>query len=190
MAESLSSIFSAVIVIVCLNLPGATARHINITFFDNCPDTNAPVSVRDIKYHFSDEDGLCDRVHATVDIATIDTEPYLLNMTLYRCADVNLVEPCLSDPMSFTELLDCDRLWNDENGPWSMIAYSMDGGVCGDATGVFSMTFARLKVEHLMAYLDIHDDTYNFFKMKLDFQSTLTSETRACSEWDFALIAV
>lgn len=176
--------------VALLSIGGTFARQVNITYLDNCPGAgangDATVYVTDVNYHFM-EDGTCDIVHSMIHITTVDTEPIALEMTLYKCPGLNLNGPCLESPTVHEELLDCDRLMNDDSGPWHMLTSAMDDGQCGDKTGSFPMNFARFKLEYLMKYLDVYDANFNTFRLKMNFKSTLTNTLRGCGELDFTL---
>lgn len=166
-----------------------SARRVNITYLDNCKDEDskkAAVFVRDIDYHVL-EDGSCDIVHCKVEITTLDPEPLNLLMTLFKCSQTDMGAPCQANPTNHEEMLNCDRLMNDDSGPWHMFTSAMEGGQCGDKIGVFGMSFARLRLEHLMKYLDVYDANYNTFRLKMNFMSTMTNQVRGCGELDFTL---
>lgn len=185
---SLLSLTVNFLVIICALLNSASARQVNITYLNNCKDQDshtATAYLRDVDYHITD-DGTCDIVHSKVEITTVDTEPYMLVMTLYKCPGY-LTTPCLDSPTTHEELLDCDRLMNDDSGPWHMFTSAMEGGQCGDAVGMFGMSFARLKLEHLIKYLDVYDANYNSFRLKMNFKSTSTGQVRGCGDLDFTL---
>lgn len=185
MAKLLQSAFYLVIIAVS----SVAARQVNITYLDNCVGEDshtATVFLRDVVYHIL-EDGSCDIVHSRVDIQTVDADPYELVMTLYKCEQSNMKEPCLDNPTVHEEMLNCDRLMNDASGPWHMFTSAMEGGQCGDVVGIFEMSFARLKLEHLIKYLDVYDANFNTFRLKMYFKSTLTQQLRGCGELDFTL---
>ena len=167
----------------------AYGRLVNITTLDNCqdePSNTATVFVRDVSYHVT-EDGTCDIVHCSIDVTTVDTEPLELEMTLFKCPERGMTGPCLANPTKHDELLDCDRLMNDDSGPWHMFTSAMEDGQCGDKVGVFGMSFARFKLEYLMKYLDVYDASFNTFRLKMKFMSTQTKRMRGCGELDFTL---
>lgn len=121
--------------IVCAHSVSHTsARLINITYLDNCHDDHSPgstVFVRNVDYHYGD-DGMCDMVHADLDVQTVDMEPLELVMTLYKCTEIEKIDSCFENPTYHDELLDCERLTNDSSGPWHMITAAMDDGKCGE----------------------------------------------------------
>lgn len=179
-----------ILLAIWLSASCVSARRINITMLDNCRDmTELPAAyLQNVSYHYDPEDGLCDQVHGDIVITTLDMDNFELIMTLYKCEEKNLDTLCTSNSVTHIEVLDCHRLMNDDSGPWHMFTQAMEGGQCGEEIGVFGMTFARLRVEHLMKYLDIYDATYNSFRLVMNFMSTSNLKTRGCGELDFTLL--
>lgn len=179
---------------LCFGASTVSARNINITLLDNCRDLvdeSPVVYITDVSYHIAEEDGLCDKVHTTIAVTTRDPSPLLLIMTLYKCEEVNMEGPCLSNPTIHEEILTCERLMSDYDGPWGMFTTVMeDEFKCGRRIGEMQLEFARLRVEHLLKYLDVYDATYNTFRLKMYFQSTSTEKVRGCGELDFTLNAL
>lgn len=170
----------------------ATARRVNITYLDNCQDMGGeqPLAyLTHVDYHI-DEDQLCDMVHAGLKITTVDTEPLLLKMTLFKCEDAGMPNSCKENPMVHEEFLDCHRLLHDDSGPWHMFTSAMDEGQCGDVIGEFPLSFARLRLEYLIKYLDVYDAAWNTFRLEMYFKSTKENAMRGCAELDFVLLAV
>lgn len=189
----LATPLAVVLVVLCLGAQSVSARLINITYLNNCQDmTEQPVVyVKDIEYHISEADGTCDMVHTTLMITTRDPSPLMLTMTLYKCEDSNMATSCMGSPTEHEELLDCDRLKNDDSGPWHMFTNAMpEEYKCGNKEGELKLDFARLKLEHLIKYLDVYDKTYNTFRLKMNFISTGTNSLRGCGELDFALLPI
>lgn len=167
------------------------ARRVNITVLDNCKDLDPhekpSAYLTAVDYHI-DEGGYCDIVHGNVAITTVDPEPLLLNMTLFKCEELGMKEPCLGSPTYHIESLDCERIMNDTSGPWHMFSSGMDSGQCGDLIGHFPLSFARLRLEYLMKYLDVYDALWNTFRLKMYFESTRDNVVRGCLELDFELL--
>lgn len=178
--------------LLCFGASSVSARLINITYLNNCQDLGdekPTVYVTDVDYHISETDGLCDMVHTTLHITTLDPEPLELDMTLYKCEESNMKEPCVANPTVHGELLDCERLKNDDSGPWHMFTSVMDDEYkCGNKLGELKLEFARLKLEHLIKYLDVYDANFNTFRLKMYFKSTATNALRGCGEIDFTLL--
>lgn len=169
------------------------ARRVNITLLDNCQDLDPhekPTAyLTTIDYHI-DEGGYCDIVHGNVAVTSVDTDPLELNMTLYKCEEPGMKTPCMESPTYHIESLDCERLMNDTSGPWHMFTSGMDEGQCGDLIGNFPLSFARLRLEYLMKYLDVYDASWNTFRLKMYFESTRDKIIRGCIELDFELMAL
>lgn len=182
-----------VLLVIVLCGSKVSGRQVNITYLGNCQDIDvkgeATVFLRNVDYHITD-DGTCDIVHGQLDITTVDAEPVELVMSLFKCQEKNMATPCTLNPTVHEELLNCDRLMNDDSGPWHMFTSAMDDGQCGDKIGLFVLSFARLRLEHLMKYLDVYDADYNTFRLKMLFTSTLTNTVRGCGELDFSLLAL
>lgn len=177
------------VIIGCFQSSLVSARQINITYLENCKDVDshtATAYLREVDYHIT-EDGTCDIVHCKVEFTTLDTEPYALVMSLFKCPEAFMKTSCLDNPTIHEELLDCERLMNDDSGPWHMFSSALDGGQCGDQIGMFEMNFARLRLEHLIKYLDVYDANFNTFRLKMNFKSTLTGQVRGCADLDFTL---
>lgn len=159
----------------------------------NCQDVSEEPAVYfgDVTYHISEVDGLCDQAHIALIITTIDPAPLQMTMTLFKCEESNMAGPCLGNPTMHEELLDCERLKNDDSGPWHMFTSVMeDDYTCGLKNGEIQLEFARLKLEHLIKYLDVYDKTFNTFRLKMYFKSTSTDSLRGCGELDFSLVTV
>lgn len=165
------------------------ARHVNISLLANCDDTidHAPVYLTKVWYEMGPEN-LCDTIHATFHVATIDLAPNELSMVLYKCPGGHIEDPCFDNPTEHVEHLDCDRFVNDDTGPWHMFSSSMSGSHCGDEMGDFELNTSRLRIEYLIKYLDIHDDDYHRFRLRMYFRSTGTDEARGCAHVDFYLV--
>lgn len=179
-------------VFACCALTTVSARRVNITFLDNCQDhmdKNPTAFVQDVSYHF-EEDGTCDQVHTDLHVITVDEEPLELILTLYKCEQLGMGTACVDNPVVHEELLDCHRLLHDDSGPWHMFTSSMKEGQCGDKIGVFQLSFARLRLEYLMKYLDVYDSNFHTFRLQMYFKSTLTKSLRGCGELDFELLPV
>lgn len=192
MAFKSSSSLLILAALICCSIGGATARRVNITYLDNCQDMGNEeplVYLTHVDYHI-DEEQMCDMVHAGLKVTTIDTEPTLLTMTLFKCEEAKMTTSCKENPVVHEELLDCYRLLHDDSGPWHMFTSAMDEGQCGDQIGVFPLSFARLRLEHLMKYLDVYDATWNTFRLEMYFKSTKENAMRGCGELDFVLMAV
>lgn len=175
---------------LCLGASTVSARNINITMLANCRDmaTDPVAYFTAVDYHYSDEDGLCDQVHADVVITTRDPSPLNLYMTLFKCEEKGMTVPCEQNPTEHEELMTCERLMNDDSGPWHMFTSVMeDDFKCGRKMGTIKLEFARLRLEHLMKYLDVYDSKYNSFSLKMNFFSTSTNLVRGCGELDFTL---
>lgn len=191
MSPLIPKIALIVTLVVCFCGSPVSARRVNITYLGNCQDLDtsaATVFLRDVDYHLAD-DGTCDIVHGKLDVTTVDADPIELVMTLFKCPEANMATACSLNPTVHEELLNCDRLMNDDSGPWHMFTSAMDDGQCGDKIGLFTLSFARLRLEHLMKYLDVYDADYNTFRLKMFFKSTMTNTVRGCGELDFTLQA-
>lgn len=178
--------------VLCFGASTVSARRVNITFLDNCSDLGDEkpvVYLYNVKYHIDSEDGLCDIVHTHLNITTLDPDPLELEMTLYKCTESNMEEPCKNNPTVHEELLTCERLMNDDSGPWHMFTSVMEDDLkCGKKMGEFELSFARLRLEHLMKYLDVYDAEFNTFRLKMYFKSVKEQALRGCGELDFALL--
>lgn len=165
------------------------ARVINITHLFNCEDTafDAPVHLTEITYEL-DADKLCDTVHGKFDVKSVDTMPKELLMVLYMCEGGSIEEPCLQNPTEHSETIDCERFVTDDSGPWHMFAVGMKGTKCAEEVGSFELFYSRLKLDHLIKYLDIHDDQYTRFRLRMYFGSQQTGMARGCANVDFNLV--
>lgn len=180
-------------ILACFGSTSVFARTVNITFLDNCSDLDneKPTAYLDkVDYHYADGDGTCDQVHGDLHVITVDEEPLELFMTLFKCDDPNMGSNCRDNPDNHEELLDCHRLMNDDSGPWHMFTSAMEEGQCGDKVGVFTLTFARLRLEHLIKYLDVYDKSFHSFRLRMYFKSTMTKSLRGCAELDFQLLSM
>lgn len=181
-------------VVLCFGASSVSARRINITMLDNCRDLGdekPQAYLTKVSYHIDPEDGLCDKVHCTLKIETLDSSDLELFIELFKCEGIGMDTPCNDAPTTHTELLTCERLMNDDSGPWHMFTSVMeDDTKCGKKTGEFELEFMRLRLEHLVKYLDVYDSTYNTFRLKMYFKSTGTNALRGCGELDFTLLAI
>lgn len=187
-------LFSVLVVILSFGSQSVSARLINITYMGNCQDMGGEVPtvfVTDVDYHISEVDGTCDKVHTTMKITTNDPSPLVLTLTLYKCEASKMNGPCLNNPSDHEEYLTCERLKNDDSGPWHMFTSAMPKGYeCGDKEGEFKLEFARLRLEHLIKYLDVYDSNMNTFRLKMLVRNSGTNILRGCGELDFALLAM
>lgn len=168
---------------------GTEARQVNLTRLDNCEEygQTAPVHLTSVRYDINPDTGVCDVIHGEFSVKTIDTAPKVLFMTLFKCAP-DSTGKCLANPTTHEEAMDCKRFVEDDAGPWHMFSSSMSGSKCGEEMGEFTLDYSRLKVEHLINYLDIQDDQYSRFMLKMNFMSTTTQESRGCGEVEFNLV--
>lgn len=193
MAVNLQLLVVVVIATLCFGASSVSARLVNISYLNNCQDLGDEkpvVYVTEVGYHIDDA-GYCDSVKMTLKITTLDPEPIEMIMTLFKCEGEDMGSLCRDNPTEHTEMLTCDRLLNDDSGPWHMFTSVMEADqVCGKQVGEFELQFARLRLEHLMKYLDVYDSTFKSFRLKMYFKSTMTNELRGCAELDFNLLPI
>lgn len=165
-------------------------RVLGITNVENCREfeSEAVVQLQKVTYHVDPETGVSDTVHGEFNVRAGDTQPRILTMTLFKCADPTSTEVCLSNPTVREEVLGCDRLIGDETGPWAMFSQAIAGSNCGKEVGVFSMDYSTLRLNNIINYLDIHDTDFGRYRMRMYFHSTQTDSIRACVDLDFRLV--
>lgn len=183
------SLLPCLILVACLSSGAVEARQVNLTNMNNCREygISSPVHLTSLRYDVNPETGLCDMIHGEFTVMTVDTAPTHLIMTLFKCP-ADSEGSCESNPTTHEEHIDCERFVSDDSGPWHMFSSSMSGSKCGEETGQFSLDYSRLKVEHLINYLDIHDDQFSKFQLKMNFLSTATGTPRGCAEIEFNLV--
>ena len=175
------------LLVILLSVLSSDARNLNITNLENCQDLpQAVVHLTTIDYHMVN--GLCNTVHGEMTVTAADYKPRNLTMTLFKCANTDETEPCLENPMVHEEHLGCERLIGDDSGPWAMFSDAVARSNCGKNEGVYSVDYSTLKLEHLINYLNIHDEDYSRFRLRMHFLSMQTNSLRACLDLDFKLL--
>ena len=76
-------------------------------------------------------DGICDTIHGTYIVRTIDTLPKEILLTIYQCPN-DSTGTCNDNPQEYHEKLHCERFHGDDSGPWYMISSAMRGSKCGE----------------------------------------------------------
>ena len=185
--------FASLLILALLYSPLSVhgARVLNITNLENCQEfgDQAVVALTTVNYHIDPATQVCDTVHGEFEVKSADVKPRILTMTLYKCPDHTLNEVCLSNPTSHEETLGCDRMLGDDSGPWAMFSKAIAGSNCGSKVGVFNMDYSVLSLDHLINYLDIHDNEFGRYRMRMHFHSTQTDSLRACLNLDFKLLS-
>lgn len=163
---------------------------LTITNLENCQEYGdaAAVTMTTVEYHKDPVTGTSPTVHGTFLVKSGDFKPRILTITLYKCKDPASNEPCQENPVVYEETLDCDRLIGDDSGPWAMFSRAIARSNCGQSTGEFSMDYSTMKLQHLMKYLDIHDNEWGRYRLRIYFHSTQTNSIRACFDLDFKLV--
>lgn len=177
------------LLVLCFCCTATEARRVNLTLLDNCEEVGrtAPVDLTSVRYEINPESGLCDVMHGEFTVQTVDTGSNDLEMTLFRCpADAPM--PCTMNPVVHKEYLNCKRFVEDSSGPWHMFSESMSGSKCGEEAGQFTLDYSSLKIEHLINYLDITDDQFSKFQLKMNFVSETTGQPRGCGTVHFDLV--
>lgn len=190
--ETAMVLFRALLILVLSCASVRASRLLNITHLENCQEfeNDAVVVLQTINYHVDPETGLIDTVHGDFRVKAGDRKRRVITITLFKCADTASDEKCMSNPTDHVEVLGCDRLQNDDSGPWAMFGKAIAGANCGTQPGVFSLEYSSLKLKNLIKYLDIHDEDFGRFRLRMYFHSTQTQSIRACLDLDFKLVNV
>lgn len=181
---------SLLVTISTLTATAQADRLLSITNLENCKEfvDEIVVKLETIEYHTDPATGARDTVHGDFSVKSGVHGDRVLTMTLYKCPDPSSNEPCFSNPTVHQETLGCERLTKDDSGPWAMFSSAIAGANCGKDAGVFSLDYSTLKLNNIINYLDIHDDEFGRFRMRMYFHSAETNSIRACSDLDFKLL--
>lgn len=109
---------------------------------------------------------------------------------MYRCP-TSSSHRCDENVEFFREVLHCERFSTDATGPWFMLSDGMTESKCGEASGIFHLTNARLKPDYLTSYM-IKDVEHARHRMDLIMRKKGKQSgelyLRACITLDFELI--
>lgn len=164
------------------------ARHVNITHFDNCEEfgKTVPMYFTDVSHWVDNATGVFNTVHGNLNV-TIPSMAGIYAMTISKCGQ-NTTGACTSNSVVVEEPIDCERFRHDDSGPWHMFSSSNANSTCFEKAGIYSIDYTSLKLEHLVRYLDIHDDEFPRFRIRIHFITPKTRQTLACFNMDFYIL--
>lgn len=181
------------VLIIGLVLCGTCAESlhlVNLTGLSNCADEglNPVAFLTEVRQEINPDNGICDAIHGKYNFTKVVPGTRVMQITVYKCP-MEPKGPCTENPTFHEELLDCNRLLEDDSGPWHMYTSAMSGSKCGEEIGEFTLDYSSLRIDHLVKYLDIDDDVYRRFSMRTH-TFLETKEVVACVDMDFDLLKV